>query len=404
MPSLPPHPSTPRTGDAHVGLLVCQWGFCRRILDSRRNLVIHIAVDHLPFTPSQPREDLQMLLRVEEGIGDSFSTGNTLASLSQLSDIEKKANDSQESAGARSLPSPPVSNHAMTPSSSPVHPPIHSEDDHLKRSYRSPSPFAPLPNPDSVSPFLFDEAPVVLSTGVDPDEDELVNQWTPELRLPSPTFAELSSSIPSSPAMLYDPPSPSLSALIDESVENRTKRKSPADGFDEEDQDSISSSESRRQVIEQLTCEEDERGEEGIALSHQGLSTEANFSTYMDHLSPVPTDLSSDHHPASPHISPDTPRQSLYSQPRAPPTYSMPSVSVPPAQSQVWYMPRRIRSQKQTRKGSSSTTTSAMQSPVDTIRPDHFALCQSQGLTQANDVDSMVLMSQAPYDSQAYAV
>ncbi|KAJ8086810.1 hypothetical protein PM082_005635 [Marasmius tenuissimus] len=359
-----------------------------------------MAVDHIPLTPSQPQEDLQMLLRVEEGIGDSFSTGNTLASLSQLSDIEKRANDSQESAGAQSLPSPPVSNHVLTPLSSPAHPLIHSEDDHLERSYRSPSPFTPLPNSDSVSPFLFDEASDVHSTGVNSDEGELVNQWTPELRRPSPTFAELSSSIPSSPAMLYDPPSPSLSALIDESAENKTKRKSPADGFDEEDQDSISSSESRRQVIEQLTYEEDEQGEEGITLSHQDLSTKANVSMYMDHLSPVPADSSSDYHPASPHISPDTPRESLYSQPRVPPTYSMPSVPVP-AQPQVWYMPRRIRSQK--RKGSSSTATSAVHSPVDTRQPDHFALCQSQALTQANDVDSMVLMSQAPYDSQAYA-
>ncbi|KAL0573976.1 hypothetical protein V5O48_007991 [Marasmius crinis-equi] len=397
------------TNSRKPGPHMCRWGFCTQTCESVADRMKHM-LEHVRKAQPERLGDLEMRRRVEEGIGDSFSSGIITGSFPLSSELERRINESQDSAGAASLPSPPVT---LTPELSPSHPHI-PYNDHLERSYRSPSPTAD-PLPESESPFLFNQEGSYDELFDHPPEDDLFDHpaeddpnsdWTSGIR--TPTFADLSSSLAGSPVQqVYDPPSPSLSALIDGPAESRTKRKSPHDGFDEEeedeaegkqdeggqsqDQSSISSSESRQQVEDQLTqsleLEEDE------VHDRRPNSNDVSIPTPSDPAIPEPAPFESSSN--APH-SPDAPRKSLYPEPRVPHPYTVPQIPAPQFQKQSWYMPaKRIRSRGQRSSGARS---SSVQSPVD----DHFSICQSQAQTQAYDSDPFMLMSQAPYDSQAY--
>ncbi|KAJ3811713.1 hypothetical protein EV368DRAFT_36096, partial [Lentinula lateritia] len=60
----------------------CHWGFaCTRSFCSREELLQHIIVEHVPAAVPVYRHELPMLLRMAEGIGESYETEHFLSSV-----------------------------------------------------------------------------------------------------------------------------------------------------------------------------------------------------------------------------------------------------------------------------------------------------------------------------------
>ncbi|KAG7096780.1 hypothetical protein E1B28_004190 [Marasmius oreades] len=395
------------------GPFICGWNFCRHISNSRLERCKHLVYDHIRHPSFQPVRlgDLQALRRAEEGLGDSFTTGDVSCPTQRENLV-----DSQDSAGAASLPSPPTTAHALTPpGSSPPHPHVFTpSDDHLERSYRSPSPLVDAPS-DSVSPFLFHEDE---SEGKAISDRSLVEDDPPvwSSRASTPRFGDLSSPLSGSPAPLYSPPSPSLSSLIEDSAGKRSKRKFLHEEAEDEEssQTSTSSSVSCQQVEDQLTRSREDDDVEGKCsggASHPN-DTLSNFTAS----SPLPPPK-----PVSANVSEQTlssrNKHYLYEETRIPQsrrqTPQIPRVDQIPSflpqypdvqvsRHQSWYMPKRKKTHLRSPGSERSSAQHSPTTPVDPVYADHSSLCESQIQNSACVEESFPLMSQAPYDSQAY--
>ncbi|ESK94421.1 hypothetical protein Moror_8079 [Moniliophthora roreri MCA 2997] len=230
--------------------IICRWGYCRQILYSDDEYTRHLICDHVRNSKKEwvKKGDLGLLRRAEEGTGHSFSTDGLMCSYPEQEIGRKPVGNSQESSGAASLPSPPdTAPKAFSPSPSPSLP------DELERSYRSRSPsLAVSPVSEKASPFLFvqdedDRASSPISHFLPLDH----RRW-PTTGYTTPTFAALSSSPVGSPRVSFeDIPSPSLSNLID--IGGRGTKRKRGDEAEEEFSQYSSSTESQRQVEEELT-------------------------------------------------------------------------------------------------------------------------------------------------------
>ncbi|KAF9268132.1 hypothetical protein L218DRAFT_984342 [Marasmius fiardii PR-910] len=368
--------------------------------------------------------DTPVSSRTEEGLGDSFSTGD-VSCPTQCENVVVDSQVSQDSAGAASLPSPPTTTHALSPPVS-VSPQLCSftpPHDYLERSYRSPSPFVGIPT-DSTSPFLCDgDEHEIPMTDDDPSIGEDPILWPHGTR--TPRFGDLSSPLGGSPEPLYNPPSPTLSFLIEDFTERRSKRKFEETEDEESSQYSTSSSVSRQQVEDQLTqsLEYNEVEEEAEPNSGESLDPNDMLSNFTTSSPWPPSQISK---AASGSVSEQNlsvqNKRFLYEKARKPQsqqrsasrnlhgeqvsTFTLPYPNVQVSCQQSWYMPPNLKRKKSRLRSSGSERSSVLHSPTTPVaahaNQDHASLCQSQLQSYPNVEHTYPLMSQAPYDSQTY--
>ncbi|KAJ4478302.1 hypothetical protein J3R30DRAFT_3480404 [Lentinula aciculospora] len=194
-------------------LRFCHWGSaCTRSFLSGKRLLQHIIVTHVRTAVPIYHDQIPILLRTTEGIGESYETEHFLSPGSRSrkggggsKEVKNHSQSSADSGPAGSLPSPPVSSSS--------HHQHGGDDESLRSGSESPQSQARYPSPlfyEDVDPNDFPAQPsnVLLSDALEP---------------PSPGFAVLDA--PSgSPRPGSIPPSPSFSDILASSTQKGTAK------------------------------------------------------------------------------------------------------------------------------------------------------------------------------------
>ncbi|KAF9076829.1 hypothetical protein BDP27DRAFT_1397906 [Rhodocollybia butyracea] len=186
-------------------LRFCRWGFaCTESFPSKIRLLQHVILDHVRIAVPVYRHEIPTLLRTTEGIGESYETEHFLSPVEQRQDNSQQVKnlraDSQISAPAASLPSPPTS----------LSPRLHENDEDRDSGF-SGSDSEGQEGAHSPNLYVSDEdidilgqaANVLLSDTLEP---------------PSPGFASLATST-GSPRPGAIPPSPTFSDIVASSTQ-----------------------------------------------------------------------------------------------------------------------------------------------------------------------------------------
>ncbi|KAJ3975159.1 hypothetical protein EV361DRAFT_543498 [Lentinula raphanica] len=206
-----PRPPSPR-------LHFCRWGLtCTRSFSSGPELYQHFKEVHSPtLVPVKP-DEIPMLLRITEGIGESYQTEHFLSSPSlsekgedalQIQISKDNSQKSNDSGPVASLPSPPVSSSSR---------PRGLDDDENSLS-GSASPHSQARDP---SPMFYE----------DTNQDDFASQsmdvlLSDALEPPSPNFVALDATT-GSPRPGSIPPSPSFSDILASSTQKDTTKSQP---------------------------------------------------------------------------------------------------------------------------------------------------------------------------------